>query len=87
MARAFHLDRRIPLAFVGALALQTCATLVWAGGAAERIKSLETQLARVQELTERTARLEEQARGMQASLDRIEMKLDRVRLAPGDPAR
>ncbi len=77
---AFRIDRRVPLAFLGALLLQTCAALVWAGGAAERIQGLESQFIRMQTLSERTARLEEQARAMQASLDRIEAKLDRVQI-------
>jgi hypothetical protein len=73
-----RLDRRVPVAFLGALALQTCAALVWAGGASARIDAAEAQIARVQALFERTARLEEQARVMLAQLDRIERKLDRV---------
>lgn len=74
----WHLDRRVPIAFLGALLLQTCAALVWAGGASARIDAAEAQIARVQALFERTARLEEQARIMLAQLDRIEDKLDHV---------
>jgi hypothetical protein len=73
----WHLDKRVPIAFLGALALQTCAALVWAGGASARIDAAEAQIGRVQALFERTARLEEQTRVMLAQLDRIEEKLDR----------
>lgn len=73
---AWTLDRRVPIAFVGAVLIQTCAALIWAGSAGERIAQVEHQAARVQELAERAARVEEQTRLMQASLARIEAKLD-----------
>ncbi len=83
----WHLDKRVPIAFLGALALQTCAALVWAGGASARIDAAEAQISRVQDLFERTARLEEQSRVMLAQLDRIEGKIDRAQTAPEKSAR
>lgn len=76
----WHFDKRVPIAFLGALLLQTCAALVWAGGASARIDAAESQISRVQALFERTARLEEQTRVMLTQLDRIEAKIDRVQV-------
>lgn len=74
----WHLDKRVPIALILAIALQTGGALVWAGAASERLKTLEARSARTDEMVERTARLEEQAKAMRASLGRIEAKLDRA---------
>ena len=72
----FRLDRQIPVALIGALVLQTGLGLLWAGGAAERIAALERRMERQSGVAERLARLEAQAVASQASLTRIEAKLD-----------
>jgi uncharacterized coiled-coil protein SlyX len=51
---------------------------MWSGAAAERLTALELRSARNDEVVERTARLDEQAKAMRASLTRIEAKLDQV---------
>lgn len=79
---AWTLDRRVPIAFVGAVLIQTFAALIWAGSAGERIAQVEREAVRVQELAERAARVEEQTRLMQAALARIETKLDNLNPAP-----
>jgi len=73
---ALTLDRRLPLAMVGAVLIQTFGALIWAGSTSARIAQVESQAARVQELAERAARVEEQTSLMRASLARIETKLD-----------
>ena len=73
----WHLDRRVPIAVIVTLLLQSAAALVWAGSAAERLSVLETRAARIDEMVERTARLEERAKGVTAALERIEAKLER----------
>ena len=78
MEYGWHLDKRVPIALILAIALQTGGALVWAGAASERLATLETRSARTDEMVERTARLEEQAKAMRASLARIEEKLDRA---------
>lgn len=74
---AWALDRRVPLAVILTIAMQTGAALLWAGAAAERLTALETRIERIGELVERTARLEEQTKSANASLARIEERLGR----------
>jgi hypothetical protein len=73
---AFRLERKIPLALIAALALQTGGGLWWAGSAAERITELEQRLDHQAGVAERLARLETQADATRAALARIEAKLD-----------
>jgi len=68
----------LALLFIVALLLQTSAALVWAGSARERMARINGDVLRVQELAERSARLEEQVSAMRATLERIETKLDRL---------
>ncbi|MEQ1931161.1 MAG: hypothetical protein ABL957_11635 [Parvularculaceae bacterium] len=68
---------RITIAVGAALVVQTALALLWAGAAAERLGQLERRADASSEIIERTARLEEQAAAMRASLARIEAKLDR----------
>ncbi|MFZ3035376.1 MAG: hypothetical protein WA138_15350 [Parvibaculum sp.] len=74
----WRIDRHVPVALVLTILLQTGAALMWSGAAAERLSALERRTARTDEVVERTARLEEQAKDMRATLTRIEAKLDRV---------
>ncbi len=71
--------RRIPLAVIAALALQTAGALVWAGGAAARIAVLEDRMGEQRQVAERLARLEEQSKATRAAVERIEMRLERGR--------
>mgnify|MGYP003627104955 CR=1 FL=1 len=75
---SWRIDRHVPVALVLTIILQTGAALMWSGAAAERLTALEARSGRTDEVIERTARLEEQSKAMQASLVRIEGKLDRV---------
>lgn len=68
--------KRVPMALVVALVVQTIAGLVWAGGAAARIGTLESRVEEQRLVAERLARLEEQGKAMRASLERIERRLD-----------
>ena len=80
----WHLDRRVPIALIFAIAVQTGAGLIWAGAAGERIRHLETQAGLSTGMTERLVRVEEQIGFARASLDRIERKLDRDLASDGD---
>jgi hypothetical protein len=73
----WRLDKHVPMGVILALAVQTGGALAWAGGAAERIASLERRLDRQAGVAERLARLEAQADASRAALARIEAKLDR----------
>ena len=76
MAETWSLERKIPLGVILALAVQSGGALAWAGGAAERIATLERRLDHQSNVNERLARLEAEAEGARASLARIEAKLD-----------
>lgn len=77
LAKSRTEEVRITLAVGAALVVQTALGLIWAGAAAERLSQLERRADASTEIIERTARLEEQAAAMRASLARIEAKLDR----------
>ncbi len=68
--------RKIPAAVIAALAVQTVCGLVWAGGAAARIGSLEERLGEQRLVAERLARLEEQSLATRAAVERVERRLE-----------
>ena len=68
--------RKIPVAVIAALAVQTAGALVWAGGAAARIGSLEDRIDEQGQVAERLARLEEQSKATRAAVERIERRLE-----------
>lgn len=68
--------RKIPVAVIVALVVQTVGGLVWAGGAAARIATLEEQVGEQRLVAERLARLEEQSRATRAAVERIEERLE-----------
>lgn len=68
-------ERRLPWAVIAAVAVQTAAGLIWAGGAAARIETLESRVEEQRLVAERLARLEEQAVATRAALERIEAKV------------
>lgn len=74
----WHLDKRVPIALIAAMSLQTAGALLWAGAAMQRIDYLEREVSAGSMIGERTARVEEQMRYLRQSVDRIETKLDRL---------
>lgn len=68
--------RKIPIAVIVALAVQTVGGLVWAGGAASRITTLEERVGEQRLVAERLARLEEQSLATRAAVERVEMRLE-----------
>jgi hypothetical protein len=68
--------KKVPMALIVALTVQTIGGLVWAGGAAARISTLEERVAEQRLVAERLARLEEQSMATRAALDRIEDRLE-----------
>lgn len=68
--------RKVPVAVIVALAVQTAGALVWAGGAAARISVLEGRMGEHRQVAERLARLEEQSKATRAAVERIEMRLE-----------
>ena len=68
--------RKVPVALITALTVQTIGGLVWAGGAAARIATLEERVGEQKLVAERLARLEAQGEATRATVDRIERRLE-----------
>ena len=71
-----HHIRRVPTALLIAVAVQTLGGLIWAGGAAARITTLEQRVGEQRLVAERLARLEAQGEATRAAVDRIERRLE-----------
>lgn len=71
-----HQIRRVPTALLIAVAVQTIGGLVWAGGAAARIGTLEQRVGEQRLVAERLARLEAQGEATRAAVERIERRLE-----------
>lgn len=69
------IESKITLGLIFAMATQAVAALVWAGGAAQRLDAVETQLRDSQPVAERLARVEAELSAARRQLDRIEGKL------------
>jgi hypothetical protein len=74
-----EMTRKVPVAVIVALAVQTARALVWAGGAAAQISVLEGRMVEHRQVAERLARLEEQSKATRAAVERIELRLERGR--------
>ncbi len=74
--QSWYLDRRVPLAIVVAIILQSAGVLVWIGQITQRINHIERNTLFVAEIGERIARLEENSSFTRASLQRIERQID-----------
>lgn len=72
--------RKAALALGAMLVLQTVSGLIWAGGAAARIATLEARVGEQRAVAERLARLEEQSLATRRAVERIE----RVLVARGE---
>lgn len=68
--------RKIPVALIAALLVQTIGGLVWAGGAAARIATLEQRVGEQRLVAERLARVEAQGEAVRAAVERIERRLE-----------
>ena len=70
-------DTRVTIAILVTICLEAMAGLLWVGAAAQRLTVLEASVTAQQPITERMARIETQMAGVRATLDRIEVRLDR----------
>ena len=68
--------KKIPVALLTALAVQTIGGLIWAGGAAARISTLEQRVSEQQQVAERLTRLEVQSEAMAKAVERIERRME-----------
>lgn len=70
------LERKLTIAVVFAVFLETAGVLLWAGAASERLKEVEMRVAQQAPLAERLARVEAHLQTQSAQLDRIESKME-----------
>lgn len=66
------IERKLTLAVVVAIVLESAGVLMWAGAASERLKEVEVRVAAQAEMAERLARVEVHLELAAAQLDRIE---------------
>lgn len=69
-------SRLFPMGIIVTLMLQSALALMWAGGAAARLASVEARIDEQRLVAERLARLEEQGLATRAAVERIERRLD-----------
>ena len=67
--------KKAALALGAMLVLQTVGGLIWAGGAAARVATLEARVGEQRLVAERLARLEEQSLATRRAVERIERVL------------
>ena len=77
------IDKRIPLALIFALALQTGGALVWAGTVSQRLETIEKQQIEQRSFGDRITRVEvtidtvkETTRDTKETMTRVEQKID-----------
>jgi hypothetical protein len=80
----WQVDRKIPLALIGAVLLQTAGMSWWASGMSMRVEQLERQAAGISSQSERIVRLEEKVGGIQQGIAEIKAMLQRANV-PGVP--
>ena len=73
----WHLDRRVPLAMILAIILQTSTFIWWASSLTERVNTLERERVATAPQGDRLTRVEVKVEGVQTSLDRIERLIRR----------
>lgn len=71
-------DRRVPIAVIFAIVMQSGAALWWAATISSRVGVLERDVAQTSETYERVIRLEGQVENNTRLLQRIDEKLDRA---------
>ncbi|HHN73059.1 MAG TPA: hypothetical protein ENK13_03115 [Thermopetrobacter sp.] len=84
-AAGWHLDRRVPVALIATLVMQTIGVVWWAATISARVDAIERRLFEMHGYAARLARLEERQLAVAGRLDRIEAlqrridgKLDRL---------
>ncbi|ODR94711.1 hypothetical protein AUC70_08885 [Methyloceanibacter stevinii] len=85
------LDRRVPVALILSIVLQSAGLFMWVGALTSRVSELETKAVRSIDAGDRVISLEAEMREVRRILQRIEAKLDQrpsksaLRPAPSRP--
>lgn len=74
----WHFDRRIPIALIVTILAQGAATIWWGATINARVGALEDRLTGAADQPGRIVRVETRLEDVQRSVDRIELKLDRM---------
>lgn len=77
----WHLDKRVPLAMIAALIMQTFAIAWWASATSERVTTLERRMDAAAPQADRLTRVEVKLETVQSGIDEIK-QLIRNRIAP-----
>jgi len=70
------IDRKIALALILALIVESAGVFAWAGGTGERLKEVDLRLVSQSAMAERLARVEVKFELAAAQMTRIEQKLE-----------
>lgn len=73
----WSLDRRVPVALILSIVLQSASLFMWVGALTSRVVELESKAVRAIDAGERVIGLEVEMREVRRVLQRIETKLDR----------
>ncbi len=73
----WHLDKRVPIALIFAIAVQTIVIGIWVGSLQTRVTELETKAGRSLEVRDRVIRVESDIGHVRGSIERIEGILGR----------
>lgn len=70
------IERKLTLAVIFGVVMESSGVLIWAGAASERLKEVEVRVAAQAEMADRLARVEVHLQLAAAQLNRIEKKLE-----------
>lgn len=73
------MDKRITLALIFAVVVETAGALIWGGRAAARLDEVERRVAAEGAFSERLARIETELDDVRRTLDRIDRALEAER--------
>lgn len=84
-SNGWHFDRRIPIALVLTILIQTGGAVWWLSSLNSRVSSLEEKITVFSSQPERLVRVETQVEALTKTVDRIERKIDRALDGKLDP--
>ena len=78
MAEGWHVDKRVPLALIFAIFVQSVAAVWWAATATSRIDYLEMRTEDSSDRVQRLIRLEVDIQTLKQTVNKIDRKLDQL---------
>lgn len=83
--KEWHLDKKVPIALIGAIALQTGAALWWASGLNTRVGQLEMQYVQLAPQSGQIIRLQAQLESISSNIVEIKSSLVRAEQSRARP--